>query len=140
MSIGKLLFCSYSCELRCSSEFSSVLGPHCFSMYIKPSSTIVYLHSITHHSFDYKTDLMIVTSKRTKSLHHLLASITVGNDQIPFKQSVKNFGFTLHCHLTMNGHISTIARTCHFELHRLSSTHKFPVITATATYLLLFCQ
>ena len=44
---------------------------------------------------DNKTELMLVTSKRTKHLHNLLTSITMGNAQIPFKQSVKNLGLTL---------------------------------------------
>ena len=38
---------------------------------------------------DNKTELMLVTSKRTKHLHSLPTSITMGNAQIPFKQSVK---------------------------------------------------
>ena len=59
---------------------------------------------------DNKTELMLVTSKRTKHLHNLPTSITIGNVQIPFMQSVKNFGFTLDCHLTMNAHVSNIAR------------------------------
>ena len=42
---------------------------------------------------DSKTELMLVTSKRSKHLHDLPTSITIGNAQIPFKQSVKNFGF-----------------------------------------------
>ena len=63
-----------------------------------------------------KTELMLVTSKRTKHLHNLPTSITIGNAQVPFKQSVKNLGFTLDCHLTMNAHVANIARTCHFEL------------------------
>ena len=51
---------------------------------------------------DSKTELMLVTSERSKHLHNLPTSITIGNAQIPFKQSVKNLGFTLDCHLTMN--------------------------------------
>ena len=43
---------------------------------------------------DSKTELMLVTSKRSKHLHNLPTSITIGNAQIPFKQSVKNLGFT----------------------------------------------
>ena len=43
--------------------------------------------------------------------------------QILFKQSVKNMGFTLDCHLSMNAHVSNIARTCYFELRRLASIH-----------------
>ena len=58
---------------------------------------------------DYKTELMLVTSKRNKHLHSLPTSITIGNAQIPFKKSVKNLGFTLDCHLTMNAHVSNIA-------------------------------
>ena len=70
---------------------------------------------------DSKTELMLVTSKRSKHLHNLPTSITIGNAQIPFKQSVKNLGFTLDCHLTMNAHVSNIARTCYYELRRLAS-------------------
>ena len=42
---------------------------------------------------DDKTKLMLVTSKRTKHLHSQPTSITIGNAQIRFKQSVKNIGF-----------------------------------------------
>ena len=82
---------------------------------------------------DNKTDLMLVTSKRTKHLHNLSTSITIGNAQIPFKQSVKNLGFTLDCHLTMNAHVYNIARKCYFELRRLASICRFLTSTATAT-------
>ena len=81
---------------------------------------------------DNKTELMFVTSKRTKHLHNLPTSITIGNAQIPFKQSVKNLGLTLDCHLTMNAHVSNIARTCFFELRRLASIRRFLSSTATA--------
>ena len=67
---------------------------------------------------DSKTELMLVTSNRSKHLHNLPTSITIGNAQITFKQSVKNLGSTLDCHLTMNAHVSNIARTCYFELRR----------------------
>ena len=64
---------------------------------------------------DNKTELMLVTSKRSKYLHSLPTSITIGNAQIPLRQSVKNFGSTLDRHLTINAHVSNIARTCYFE-------------------------
>ena len=69
---------------------------------------------------DNKTELMLFTSNRTKHLHSLPTSITIGNAQIPFKQFVMNFGFTLDCHLTMNAHVSNIAQRCYFELRLLS--------------------
>ena len=70
---------------------------------------------------DNKTELMLVTSKRTKHLHNLPTSNTMGNAEIPFKKSVKNLRLTQDCHLTMNAHVSNIARTCYFELCRLAS-------------------
>ena len=85
-----------------------------------------------------ETELMLVTSKRSKHLHNLPTSITIGNAQIPFKQSVKNLGFTLDCHLTMNAHVSNIARTCYFELRRLASIRWFLTSTATATLVSAF--
>ena len=81
---------------------------------------------------------MPVTSKRTKHLHILPASITIGNAQIPFKQSVKNLGFTLDYNFTMNAHVSNNARTCYFELRRLASIRRFLTSTATATLVSAF--
>ena len=87
---------------------------------------------------DNKTELMFVTSKRTKHLHSLPTSITISNAQFPFKKSVKNLGFTLDYHLTMNAHVSNIARTCYFELRRLASIRRFLTSTATATLVTAF--
>ena len=81
---------------------------------------------------DNKTELMLVTSKRTKHLHSLPTSITIGNAQIPFKKSLKNLCFTLDCHLTMNAHVSNI------ELRRLASIRRFLTSTATATLVSAF--
>ena len=85
---------------------------------------------------DNKTELMLVTSKRTRHLHTLPTSITISNAQIPFKQFVKNLDFTLDCHLTMNAHVSNIAWTCYFELCRLASILRF--LTSTATLVSAF--
>ena len=81
---------------------------------------------------DNETDLMLVISKGTKDLHNLPTSFTIGNAPIPFKQSVKNLDFALDCHLTMNAHVSTIARTCYFELLRLASNRRYLTSTETA--------
>ena len=81
---------------------------------------------------------MLVTSKTTKHLHSLPTSITIGNAQTPFKKSVENLGLTLDCHLTMNAHVSNIARTCYFELHSLASIRRFLTNTATATLVSAF--
>ena len=81
---------------------------------------------------------MLVTSKRAKHLHNLPSSITIGNAQIPFKQSEKNSGITLDCHLTMNAHVTNIARTCYFELCSLTSIRRFLTSIATATLVSAF--
>ena len=88
--------------------------------------------------FNDKTELMVVTSKIIKYLHDLPTSITIGNAEIPFKQSVKKLGFTLDCNLTMNAHVSDIARTCYFELRRLAYIRRFLTSTATATLVSAF--
>ena len=87
---------------------------------------------------DNKTELMLAASKRTKHLHDLPTSITIGNAKIPFKQSMKNLGFSFDCHLTMNSHVSNICQTCYFELHRLASIRRFLTRTVTATLVSAF--
>ena len=110
----------------------------------------IYLHILLHIDVnawatakilrlnDNKTELMLVTSKRTKHLQNLPTSITIGNAQIPIKLSVRKLGFTLECHLTMNAHVSNIARTCYFELRRLASIRRFLTSTATVTLVSAF--
>ena len=88
-----------------------------------------------------KTELMLVTSKRAKHLYSLPTSITIGNAQIPFKQSVKKLCLTLDHQLTMNAHVSNIALTCYFELCRLAFNRRILTSTATATLVsTFFCQ
>ena len=85
-----------------------------------------------------KIKLMLVTSKWTGHPHTLPISITIGNAQIHFKQSLKNLGLTLDCHLTVIAHVSNIALTCYFELRRLASIRRFLTSTATATLVSAF--
>ena len=51
---------------------------------------------------------------------------------------MKNLGITLDCHLTMNVHVTNIARTCYLELHRLASICRSLTSTATATLVSAF--
>ena len=90
--------------------------------------------------FQQRTCIDIMTTRRSSCFSPLkLLSIS-----IPYlinhyqqcsgsPQSVKNLGFTLDCHLTMNIHVTNIARTCYFELRHLASICRFPTSTATAT-------
>ena len=93
-----------------------------------------------------RTCLNLMTTRQNSCLSHLKelhlhclpTSITIGNAQIPFEQSVKNLGFTLDCHHTMNAHVSKIAGTCYFEQRRLASIRRFLTSTATATHVSAF--
>ena len=121
-------------------------------MFAPPDITSVLLHSLQSCISDVKvwatanmlklddskTELMLVTSMRSKHLHNQPTSITMGNAQIPFKQSVKNLGLTLDCHPTMSAHVSYIARTGFFELRRLASIRRFLTSAATATHVSAF--
>ena len=80
-----------------------------------------------------KIELMLVTSNGTKHLHNLPTSITIGNAQITFKQSMKNLSLTLDSYLALNAHLSNIARTCYFELRRLKSIRRLLTCNATVT-------
>ena len=51
---------------------------------------------------------------------------------------MKNLGLRLDCHLTMNAHVSNIARTCCFELRHLASIRRFLTSTATAALVSAF--
>ena len=85
-----------------------------------------------------KTTFMFATSKRTKPFHSLSTSINACHAQIPFKIFFMTLGFTLDCHLTVNEHVINIAKTCHFELHRLASICGFLINTATAALVFVF--
>ena len=92
--------------------------------------TCLNLMTIRHNS--------CLSPPKNNHLHSLTTSITTGNAQVPFNLFVKNLGFTLDCHLTMNAHVSNIARTCYFELRRLAPLRRFLKSTATATLVSAF--
>ena len=51
---------------------------------------------------------------------------------------MKNLDLTLDCHLTINAHVTNIARTCYFELRSHASICRFLTSTATATFVSAF--
>ena len=132
--LGPILFTMYIKPMSAFSDSHSIIH-HSFAddiqlqMSAPPDGISELLHSMQSYISDVKawatanmlklndnkTELMLVTSKRTKHLHNLPTSITIGNSQVTFKQSVRNVGFTLHCHLTMNAHFSNIARTTNLK-------------------------
>ena len=155
--IGPILFTMYIKPLSAITDSNSIIH-HSFAddlqlqMSATPDNISGLLHSMQScirdvkawatanmHKLNYnKTELMLDTSKSTKHLHNLPTSITIGNAQFPFKQTVKNMGFTFECHLTMNAHVSNISQTYCFEMRRLASIRRFLTSTATATHVSAF--
>ena len=86
---------------------------------------------------DNKIKFMFVTSKRTKHLHYLPSSITDSNAKF-HSNNFNNFGFILDCHLTMNEHVSNIARACCFKICHLAFICKFLTNTAFAALVSVF--
>ena len=84
-----------------------------------------------------KTELVLATSKKLSiSITYLLQSLLA---MLQFhSNSLKNLGFSLDCHLTMNAHVSNIAQTCYIELCRMASIRTFLTSTATATLVSAF--
>ena len=72
----------------------------------------------------------------SKNRHSLPTSITICNAQIPFKQSLKNLGLMLDCHLTVN--VFNIAQTCYFELCRVASNCRFMANKDTVAFVSAF--
>ena len=155
--LGPMLFTMYIMLLSAIIDSHSIMH-HSFADYLQlqmsapPNRISELLHSIQScicdvnawetanmlkHN-DNKTERMLVASKRTRHLHNLPTSVTIGNAQIPLRQSVNNYGLTFVYHLTMNAHVSNIARTCYFELRRLASIRRFLTSTATATLVSAF--
>ena len=105
--LGPMLFTMYIKPLSAIIDSHSIIH-HSFAddiqlqMYAPPDRISELLHSMQSCISDFKawatanmlklndskTELMLVTSKRSKHLHNLPTSITIGNAQIPFKQSV----------------------------------------------------
>ena len=81
---------------------------------------------------------MLVTPERTKHLRNEPTSITIGNAQIPPKQSVKKLCFIVDSHLAMNAHVTNISRTSYLELRRWTYIRRFLTRTATATLVSAF--
>ena len=87
---------------------------------------------------DDKTEAMIISAPRLSSSATLPDSLTVGNTQVPFSQSVKNLGVTLDAHLTMTVQIANLIKAANFELRRINSIRHYLSLEATKTLVSAF--
>ena len=72
---------------------------------------------------------MFGVSKGSTHPRSLPTSFTTGNSQFHSMHFMKNLGFTLDCHLTMNIHVSTIARS-----YSINRTYLLKTKTHTYSY------
>ena len=109
--------------------------------YLSYFSQCIHVYVMTMHG-QLRTCLSLMTTRQSSCLtppkELCISMASIGNAQIPFKQYVMNLGLTLDCHLSMNVHVSNIARTCYYELHRLAYIRRFLASTATATLVSAF--
>ena len=100
-------------------------------------SDIGYLRTCLNLTTTRQNSSLSPSRELSISIAYLFLSLFV-NAQFPFNQYVTYLGFALDLHLTMNAYVSTIAQTCYFELHHMSSIRRFLTSTATATLVFAF--
>ena len=86
---------------------------------------------------DNKTELMLITSNRTRHLHGIPTSITIGNAQIPFKECEES---TFYIRLLYYYECTCLqnARTCYCQMRRLAFIRRFLTSTAALTLVSAF--
>ena len=88
---------------------------------------------------DNKTELMLVTSNRTRHLHNLPTYLNHYRKCTSSLQTVcEEFGIYIRLSSYYECTCHQIARTCYFELRRLASIRRFLTSTATATLVSAF--
>ena len=125
-------------QLQMSTPLTKYLSYFTLCSHSLVMSKLGQLGTCLHLMKTRQSSCLSITRTRTRILHNLLTSVAIGNAQIPFKQSVKNLGFTLSCCLSMNAHVCNIARKCYSELRRLASIRGFLTSTATSTLVSAF--
>ncbi|KAK7103512.1 hypothetical protein V1264_018394 [Littorina saxatilis] len=78
-----------------------------------------------------KTEAILIgtTSKLSKATSD---SLQLSDSSVPLSSAVKNLGVTLDNTLSMKQHISSVSRTCYFQLRRIATIRKYLTTDATA--------
>ena len=78
-----------------------------------------------------KTEAILIgtTSKLSKATSD---SLVLSESSVPLSSTVKNLGVTLDNTLSMKQHISSVSRTCYFQLRRIATIRKYLTTDATA--------
>ena len=89
-----------------------------------------------HKLIDNRTELMLVTSRRTKQLD------TYFNHYLQCSNSLQTVSEEFEIYISLSScydaHVSNIAQTCYFRLRRLKFIRRFLSRTATATLVSAF--
>ena len=82
---------------------------------------------------DDKTEALLIKKKTDRSLVPLPTSIQVGSASIAFSSHARNLGFTVSSDMSLDKHVSNIARSAYFEIHRISTIRKYLSVQVTNT-------
>jgi exonuclease III len=71
-----------------------------------------------------KTELVVITpSRQSKKVH--FESVKVGNCDICPANSARNLGATFDSHMTLQPHVSSLVKSCNWQLRRIGQIRKF---------------
>ena len=75
-----------------------------------------------------KTEILWLGSSRRLARTALPSSIVIDNCSVPLADEVKCLGVTIDSALTFSKHVSSLVRTCYFQLRQLRSITKSPTV------------
>ena len=81
---------------------------------------------------DEKTEFMIICSDGIRKKMSALTSLEVGDETVTPSKIARNLGVTLDDSLSMVEHVNHVAKSCYFQLHKISQIRKYLTENATA--------
>ena len=94
----------------------------CFSMCVE--RIMVWMSSNRLRLNASKTEILWLGSSRRLARTALPSSIVIDNCNVPLADEVKCLGVTIDSALTFSKHVSSLVRTCYFQLRQLRSIRK----------------
>ena len=94
----------------------------CFSMCVE--KIMVWMSSNRFRLNASKTEILWLGSSRWLAETALPSSIVIDNCSVPLADEVKCLGLTIDSALTFSKHVSSLVRTCYFQLRQLRSIRK----------------
>ena len=71
-----------------------------------------------------KTEFILITPSRQSS-KVTVDNVSVGNCDVPVASTARNLGATFDCHMTLQPHVSSIVKSCYWQLRRIGQLRKY---------------